>query len=248
MGGGSAGDWAVRKVTPRADGGLDVSAVRTVPPKPGTYGAVTLAAGDLAVQETDTNYLPSLYKRHIELHGTPSAGTRSLVAEPPLSTDGTGGSAGTGAFALGDGTFAYPKGNGIEVRSRPGDGTVVSAPGGGQIVDGSGRYVVFGHGYVSGFGQYQQYVIDREKPGDDKVLLTRPASAAAVWGTTFWTPGATKGTVTATDLKSGPPSPSRSASPAPRRTSRPWAAGCTGRAPPPATRRPPVSSTAPRDA
>ncbi|NUR67467.1 MAG: hypothetical protein HOQ47_17070, partial [Streptomyces sp.] len=44
---------------------------------------------------------------------------------------------------------------------------------------------------------------DREKPGSDKVLLTRPASAAAVWGSDFWTPGDTKGTVTSTDLRSG---------------------------------------------
>ncbi|MFJ2723037.1 FlgD immunoglobulin-like domain containing protein [Streptomyces sp. NPDC087437] len=203
VGGSSAGDWAVRKVSVRADGSLGVSAVRTVAPKPGTYGAVTLAAGDLAVQETDTNYLPSLYKRHIELGGTQSAGTRSLVAEPPRSTDGTGGSAGDGAYALGDGTFAYTNASGIEVRSNPDDGAALTVPGGGQVVDASGRYVVFGYGYVSGFGQYQQYVIDREKSGDDKVLLTRAASAAAVWGTTFWTPGDTKGTVKATDLKSG---------------------------------------------
>ncbi|MCN9244557.1 hypothetical protein NGF19_27895 [Streptomyces sp. RY43-2] len=202
-GGSSAGDWAVRKVSVRADGNLGVSAVRAVAPKPGTYGAVTLAAGDLAVQETDTNYLPSLYKRHIELGDTPSAGTRSLVAEPALSTDGTGGSAGNDAYALGDGTFTYTHASGIEVRSNPDDAAVLTVPGGGQVVDASGRYVVFGYGYVSGFGQYQQYVIDREKSGDDKVLLTRAASAAAVWGTTFWTPGDTKGTVKATDLKSG---------------------------------------------
>ncbi|GGJ68953.1 FlgD immunoglobulin-like domain containing protein [Streptomyces brasiliensis] len=202
-GGSSAGDWAVRKVSRQAHGSLGVSSVRAVAPKPGTYGAVTLAAGDLAVQETDTNYLPTLYKRHIELGDTPSAGGRGLVAEPPLSTDGTGGSAGDGAYALGDGAFAYPKDNGIVVRSNSDDAVTVAAPGSGQIVDASGRYVVFGYGYMSGFGQYQQYVIDREKPGDDKVLLTRRASAAAVWGTTLWTPGDTKGTVKATDLKSG---------------------------------------------
>ncbi|MER6646569.1 FlgD immunoglobulin-like domain containing protein [Streptomyces anulatus] len=202
-GGSSAGDWAVREVGLRADGSPGVNSVRAVAPKPGTYGEVALAAGDLAVQETDTNYLPSLYKRHIELGGTPSAGNRSLVVEPPLSTDGTGGSAGSGAYALGDGAFAYPKGNGIVVRSNPDDAVTVAAPGSGRVVDASGRYVVFGYGYVSGFGQYQQYVIDREKSGDDKVLLTRTASAAAVWGSTFWTPGDTKGTVKATDLKSG---------------------------------------------
>ncbi|MDG9719945.1 FlgD immunoglobulin-like domain containing protein [Streptomyces sp. DH24] len=203
-GGTSAGDWAVRKVSARAGGDLAVDAVRSVPAKPGSYGAVTLAAGDLAVQETDTNYLPSLYKRHLELGGeAPSAGPRSLVAEPPRSTDGTGGAAGTGAVALGDGTFAYPKGSGIEVRSGADDAVTVTAPGGGRIVDASGRYVVFGRGYVSGFGQYEQYVLDLARPGDDKVLLTRPASAAAVWGSTFWTPGTAKGTVTATDLKSG---------------------------------------------
>ena len=202
-GGSSAGNWAVRKVSPRANGSLGVSSVRAVPPKPGTYGAVTLAAGDLAVQETDTNYLPSLYTRHIELGDSPSAGERRLVAEPPLSTDGTGGSAGDGAYALGDGDFVSPQDSGIVIRSNTDDAVSVAAPGNGHVVDASGRYVVFGYGYMSGFGQYQQYVIDREKAGDDKVLLTRRASAAAVWGTTFWTPGDTKGTVKATDLKSG---------------------------------------------
>ncbi|MDT7847265.1 hypothetical protein [Streptomyces justiciae] len=201
-GGASAGDWGVRKVTAASDGTLALSTLRSVAPKAGTYGAVTMAAGDLATSEPDTNYLPSLYKRHLDT-GVSSAGGRSLVAQPPLSTDGTGGTAGSGAFALGDGTFAYPAGGGIDVRSTPDDAVAVAVPGGGQIVDASGRYVVFGYGYMSGFGSYQQYVIDREKPGSDKVLLTRPASAAAVWGSSFWTPGATKGTVTSTDLKSG---------------------------------------------
>ncbi|MEV0177069.1 FlgD immunoglobulin-like domain containing protein [Streptomyces sp. NPDC050803] len=200
-GGASAGDWGVRKVSAQTDGTLAVSTVRSVSPKAGSYGAVTLAAGDLATYEPDTNYLPSLYKRHVELGANASAGGRSLVAQPPLSTDGTGGSAGSGAFALGDGAFAYPKGSGIDVRSTPDDAVSITTPGGGQIVDASGRYVVFGHGYMSGFGTYQQYVIDREKPGE--VLLTRAASAAAVWGSTFWTPGDSKGTVKATDLKSG---------------------------------------------
>lgn len=204
-GGPSAGDWAVRKVSAGSGGDLVVDAVRDVPAKPGSHGAVTPAAGDLAVQETDANYLPSLYRRHLELDGdTPSAGPRSLVAEPPRGTDGTGGGAGTGAFALGDGTFAYPRGSGTEVRSGADDPvTVAAAPESGRIVDASGRYVVFGHGYVSGSGQYQQYVLDLARPGADQVLLTRPASAAAVWGSTFWTPGPAKGTVTAADLKSG---------------------------------------------
>lgn len=201
-GGASAGDWDVRKVTANSDGTLALSTLRSVAPKAGTYSAVTLAAGDLATSEPDTNYLPSLYKRHIDLAAV-SAGTRALVAQPPLSTDGTGGTAGSGAFALGDGAFAYPSGAGIDVRSTPDDAASVAVPGGGQIVDASGRYVVFGYGYMSGFGSYQQYVIDRAKPGSDKVLLTRPASAAAVWGSDFWTPGDTKGTVTSTDLGSG---------------------------------------------
>ncbi|PWI16518.1 hypothetical protein DI272_21860 [Streptomyces sp. Act143] len=201
-GGASAGDWGVRKVAARDDGTLAVSTVRSVAPKAGTYGAVTLAAGDLATSEPDTNYLPSLYKRHIDL-GALSAGERSLVAQPPLSTDGTGGSAGGGAVALGDGAFVHPAGSGIDVRSAQDDAVSIAVPGGGQVVDASGRYVVFGYGYMSGFGSYQQYVVDREKPGSDKVLLTRPASAAAVWGSSFWTPGDTKGTVRSTDLKSG---------------------------------------------
>ncbi|NUS75391.1 MAG: hypothetical protein HOV70_04225 [Streptomyces sp.] len=199
-GGASADDWGVRKVTAEPD--LVVDTVRSVTPKAGTYSAVTLAAGDLATSEPDTNYLPSLYKRHIDLEAA-SAGTRTLVAQPPLSTDGTGGTAGSGAFALGDGAFAYPAAGSIDVRSTPDDAVSMAVPGGGRIVDASGRYVVFGYGYMSGFGSYQQYVVDREKPGSDKVLLTRPASAAAVWGSDFWTPGDTKGTVTSTDLRSG---------------------------------------------
>ncbi|MGP3923884.1 FG-GAP-like repeat-containing protein [Streptomyces sp. 8N616] len=206
-GGSSAGDWAVHRVSQAADGSLDVTKARAIQPKEGTFGAVTLAAGDLAFQSPDANYLPSLYRRHIELGDNPTAGQHSLVAQPPLSTDGTGGTAGNGAVATGDGRFAYqsttPGANGVEARTGPDDGVTVRTATNGSVLDASGRYVVYGEGYTSSFGEHTQYVVDLDKSGDDKVLLTRPASASAVWGTKFWTPGDTAGTVKATDLKTG---------------------------------------------
>ncbi|MFC8245558.1 FlgD immunoglobulin-like domain containing protein [Streptomyces chartreusis] len=69
---------------------------------------------------------------------------------------------------------------------------------GGRIPGGSGRYVL----YNGGSGT--QRVVDFPTgTTDGTTVLTRPRTAAAVWGQVMWTPGTTQGSVVGTHLKTG---------------------------------------------
>ncbi|MDG9702657.1 FG-GAP-like repeat-containing protein [Streptomyces sp. DH37] len=67
---------------------------------------------------------------------------------------------------------------------------------GARIVDMAGRYFVY-NAQSTG----RQYVDDVSPHRTTDVRMTRPITAASVWGTRLWTPGSAGGTVTATDLE-----------------------------------------------
>ncbi|MFD5393418.1 FG-GAP-like repeat-containing protein [Streptomyces sp. NPDC127097] len=219
-GGDSAQDWAVRKVTAADDGSLTVTKLRDVAVKRAAVDEVSLTAGQLVTTERDSNYLASLYRRDTKLGGTPSAGDRSLLAQPDPQATGDAQKEFYAAYVTGTGDGRYAltaKGDdgryALEVVAPGGKKTVVQPadPATGEqlpadvrtwVTSASGRYVVFGDRRRQ--DSDVQYVVDLEATGGAKVIRAyKGRGGLAVWGTKLWRAGETTGTLTSLDLKSG---------------------------------------------
>ncbi|MFI6009579.1 FG-GAP-like repeat-containing protein [Streptomyces sp. NPDC051243] len=211
-GGADAGHWAVRKATVGADGTISLSTLRELPPRVGELRELALAGGVLATTEWDTNFYPSVFKRTLDLGDSPSAGDRSVLAQPEATATGDRSYAGAVPVGTGDGRFAYKLNSAkphLEVRSSEQDSLSLPLPAtdangfpstyGSDVLSASGRYVVFGQGTGP---DHHQYVADMAATGGPKIISERVGGGSAVWGTALWTAGDTAGTIKAVDLKS----------------------------------------------
>ncbi|MGW0945857.1 FG-GAP-like repeat-containing protein [Streptomyces sp. NPDC002623] len=195
VGGADSGHWAVRKVT---DTGTDLptlTEVTAVPPVAARIDRLSLQNGTLATDEADSSFLAAYYTRPVSADGTPGTPVwRTWKHEQ------------AGPYATGDGRAvefvadANPD-VGSSVASIDRSETAVGfylPSASGSVLDVTGRYAV-----VNGSSPARQYVGDLGVYTDLRPIVTRSVTAASVWGTQLWTPGATAGTVTAKDLKTG---------------------------------------------
>ncbi|MGW4202600.1 FG-GAP-like repeat-containing protein [Streptomyces sp. NPDC004726] len=188
-------DWAVRRVTAAPGGTPELTTVRALPPVKSKVDALALGAGKLSyIALTEESRLVTMYDHEVTGSGTLSIGKREhrsrLVNDIPSDL-----------HALGDGRSAYPAVNGIHVPITLSSFSFVHVPGTARLVDATGRYSV-----ING-RDGRQRIGDLEVYNGDNVVLTRPVTAATVWGSTLWTPGKTTGSVVSYDLKSRKSSP-----------------------------------------
>ncbi|MEV8625759.1 hypothetical protein [Streptomyces sp. NPDC051079] len=193
VGGSSATDWAVRRVTPGEDGSPTLSTVRAVPEVPATYTGLALGAGRLSyVSNSWGADNPGLYDVDTDLTGTPSAGEPRLRHTMPGTTEPAFPQ--TGLQALGDGdSVLYDPRAGALVSPLAGSGFRQAGPsGGGQPVSAAGRYVM-----SAGSGKH--YVMNLDN-GDHSGLELTVAGAAALWAGKVWKTTAVAGQVNSYDL------------------------------------------------
>ncbi|MEW2510407.1 FG-GAP-like repeat-containing protein [Streptomyces sp. NPDC046870] len=194
VGGSDAGHWAVRRVT---DTGADIPALTeltAVPPTAAKIDRLSLQNGTLATDEADSSFIGGYYTRRIAADGTPSAPTwRNWNLR------------GVGPYATGDGravTFtaqSEPVGSYVQSLDKNDEAGFFHVPSAsGSVLDVTGRYAI-----VNGSSPAKQYVGDLGVYRDLEPVVTRPVTAASVWGTSLWTPGSGTGVVTAKDLKNG---------------------------------------------
>lgn len=199
-------DWNVHRITPTEDGGIATEKVAQLPPYSVGVQGLALAGGELFVygETTGVGYRYSSFQ--LDAMGRPTG--QQTRRSPALSgsTCLPGDAACPQLEAMGDGRVSYLWTNtdgqesvlnvGLDIttiRNEPTDGD-----GAGRIPGGSGRYVL----YNGGSGT--QRVVDFPTgTTDGTTVLTRPRTAAAVWGQVMWTPGTTQGSVVGTHLKTG---------------------------------------------
>ncbi|MEU3339198.1 FG-GAP-like repeat-containing protein [Streptomyces sp. NPDC006668] len=192
-GGTDAGHWAVRRITDTGADTPTLTELTAVAPVAAKIGRLSLQNGLLATDEADSTFLGAYYTRRIAADGTPSAPTWQ-----------TWDNRGTGPYATGDGqvvTFMGepdPNGPGSYVESLDSQKGFFLPSGSGTVLDITGRYAI-----VNGSSPARQYVGDLGVYTDLQPVVSRPVTAASVWGTSLWTPGSGTGVVTAKDLKTG---------------------------------------------
>ncbi|KRD06170.1 MULTISPECIES: FG-GAP-like repeat-containing protein [unclassified Streptomyces] len=195
VGGADSGHWAVRKVTDMGADTPTLTEVTAVPPVAARIDRLSLQNGTLATDEADSSFMSAYYTRPVSADGTPGTPVWQTWKNKPV-----------GPYATGDGrvveSVASPGSDvgswlGSVDRSDPA-GFFYYPSASGSILDVTGRYAI-----VNGSSPARQYVGDLGVYTDLRPILTRAVTAASVWGTELWTPGATAGTVTAKDLKTG---------------------------------------------
>ncbi|MGW2915186.1 FG-GAP repeat domain-containing protein [Streptomyces asoensis] len=185
-------DWGIRRIQPGPDGSPVVTQVKVLPKPPTVIKGLSLDQGRLAAAYETTTTGRSIRARSVAPTGTPFFGaeTGSGGAESCPSDD----AACSPVRSMGDGTtvrlsHVTEQLDRITVKSWH-----VDVPAGGRITDVSGRYLLF----TSAGGQYVY------KPGDIYFQpVTRAPGAAALSGSTLWTPGAAPGSLVPFDLATG---------------------------------------------
>ncbi|MER6333585.1 VCBS repeat-containing protein [Streptomyces sp. NPDC001034] len=195
-GGSGPQDWGVWRVTQPAGGEPTVTKIVDLPPVPAPVDGVALAGGTLTY--TDQTAPPSSDVMW-------NSRTVSAGSPPQVGPVRQGGGwvkpcptqwACVRLFGLGDGSVVYdgnPGGTSGSFYRRLPSGTVDTATVGGpysHVVAADGRYTVVSD-------DTEQYVYDWTLR---KVVATRTAAAAAVWGGQLWTTASTAGHLTLTRL------------------------------------------------
>ncbi|MDQ0578772.1 FG-GAP-like repeat-containing protein [Streptomyces rishiriensis] len=195
VGGADSGHWSVHKVTDTGAGSPALTEVTPVPPVAARIDRLSLQNGTLATDERDSSFLNAFYTRPISADGTPGTPTwRTWKHEQ------------AGPYATGDGRAVEfvadvnpDVGSSVASIDRSDTAGAFYLPSvAGSVLDITGRYAV-----VNGSSPARQYVGDLGVYTDLRPIVTRSVTAASVWGTELWTPGATAGTVTGKDLKTG---------------------------------------------
>ncbi|WP_370413336.1 hypothetical protein [Streptomyces fradiae] len=191
VGGTSATDWALQRVTVGADGTPQITKVRDIPPVAAKVTDLALGGGRLSFRaNAQAGPGSGIYDSDTSLTGTPTATAPKLRANL--------GQTFGGLASLGDGESVYSTGS--QLRSPITTSTfrtadVPSSQTGHKITDTSGRYVL-------ATGSEGTVVADLENYTDTSdVVLPLPDSSAALWGSKVWKPTATAGQVNAYDLK-----------------------------------------------
>ncbi|MFF6774328.1 hypothetical protein ACFY8W_12270 [Streptomyces sp. NPDC012637] len=195
VGGSSATDWAVHRVSPGDGGAPVVDVVKKVPQVPATYSGLALGGGRLSYLSDSTWSLkpgmPALFDVDTTMTGTPAAtapGLRHRLWQTP-----------NGLRSLGDGNAAY--GGGTTVKAPTDDSyRYTDLPAESTVVDAAGRYVLARNGDTT-------YAVDLDidNLNRNEVRLTLDKSAAALWGSQVWKPATatSTGQVNAYDLRTG---------------------------------------------
>lgn len=152
VGGTSAQNWAVQRVSAAADGSLTVSRVRDVEPATAHTGVLTLAHSQLITGDTSSSRWSQdlhLFRRDLALDGTLDPAARTDFGAGASPTCHLGGEKCL-AQATGDGGVARivwqtMDFEGVNVEREGGAGTYTLVPEGvrGRLVSTSGRYVVY---------------------------------------------------------------------------------------------------------
>ncbi|MGW4158062.1 FlgD immunoglobulin-like domain containing protein [Streptomyces sp. NPDC004788] len=202
VGGSDPVDWGVRRVTADASGKPVVTMVKPLP-NPARIQGIALAQGRLSVVD-DSDSSAYEYVRDISLSGTPAYGSRTKLTGTPFAPCATNDHACAAYHAMGDGRH---------IRLAQHDDTTdwfrldgpgkydlrdIHLPKGGEITDVSAEYLIHTVPGANGTPGVQS-VVD----ADDRVLEQRTPTAAALWTSWLWTPGTTRGVVTAKDLATG---------------------------------------------
>lgn len=199
-------DWNVHRITPTQGGGVTTEKVAQIPAYAIGVNGLALAGGELFLYGATT---PGGYSRFnsFQLDATGRPTGQQTPRSPALnaSTCLAGDAACPQLEALGDGRASYlsTDSEGQESVFNIGlDTTTIrnepTGDSGGRIPSGSGRYVL--HNGGSG----TQRVVDFPNgTTEGTTVLTRPRTAAAVWGQVLWTPGTTEGAVVGKHLKTG---------------------------------------------
>ncbi|MFE2260864.1 hypothetical protein [Streptomyces griseosporeus] len=199
-------DWHIHRVTATADGGVTATEVLTVPPNRAHIDGLMLSGGTLLMRGNTTSVggYDQVHAMPLDPAGRPlgphTPRANVLNVSPCLAGD----AACPQVEALGDGRFAYlstDAATGAESVAVGADLTsyasAATGDANGRIGTGTGRYVLYNGGTPG-----VQKVADFRRGADGEIVLSRPRTAAAIWGQRLWTPGSTQGTVVAYDLKS----------------------------------------------
>jgi hypothetical protein len=202
VGGGGPEDWAVRRVTAAPGADPVVTAVVPVPADTATVYGLTYSGGRL-VYSSDSVYTSPLMKRDVSPGADPAVTTASSMWPAPPTLESCAEATFTRSCrhlqGLGYGTAAFVGSNG-EIIAPLASGSYQFAQLGttatSTITDGSDSFVIADTPSTG-----KQTVADLEMHYEDNVVLTRPITASAVWGSTLWVPGTTAGTVRPYDLR-----------------------------------------------
>ncbi|MCT4357177.1 hypothetical protein M5362_29100 [Streptomyces sp. Je 1-79] len=207
-------DWAVHRIAPAADGGVEVSRLATVAPMPARIYGLSLGSGILTTAENSTYFQPGDYYGVYRSTWLSSAGQpqplRTTVDDLMSGDDGdchTATERCAVLWASGDGfhgrrdatyrdaTMLYE--NGASTWG-PRVTTGMSSP---ELTGLSGRF-----GLVASATTVERsdpYVVEFRKPDGGAVLERRTDAVAALWGSTLWSVAKDSKTVTSKTLPSG---------------------------------------------
>ncbi|MFE7135834.1 FG-GAP-like repeat-containing protein [Streptomyces sp. NPDC057638] len=197
-GGSGSRAWGYQRIALGADGAPVATMALPVAPRHIRYDALALGAGRLAtINSTEESRHRALYERRT------GAGAGAPTVSEPVQRQSVNLSDGS-LSPLGEGSYLYIAA-GSFVLFADGSGHGLNQPSLGEgsaqrIVDATGRYAVL---RTQDGKQHVADLMDRSARPSFEI----PATAAAVWGTTLWTPGKAGGTVAWLDLKTKKKSP-----------------------------------------
>jgi hypothetical protein len=218
IGGESSDAWFVHRATVE-NGTPLLRKLHHIEPMTAEVGAVAVAGGSVTtLEENGVRDTSGFYRRDLAPLTSPTtAGKAEWLGRETsrYETTSCGAVACESVFASGDGRSVYEVSttlNGTtttELVARGGTDRVArvnTGQGSGQIVDTFGRYAAFASGAVS-VGQPDLtgnlVVVDFDAPAGSGIVLTKPRTAAAIWGSTLYTATGTAGEVELTDLRTG---------------------------------------------
>ncbi|MFE5817197.1 FlgD immunoglobulin-like domain containing protein [Streptomyces sp. NPDC056479] len=203
--GPSSLDWNVHRITPTEDGGTATEKVAQIPAMAAGVHGLAVAGGELLIYGSTPGPSYRINSFQLDTSGRPIG--QQTPRSPALSgsTCLPGDAACPQLEALGDGRVSHlwtdAEGQESVLNAGLDTTTIRNGPTGdaaGRIPGGSGRYVL----YNGGSGT--QKVVDFPSgKTNGETVLTRPRTAAAVWGQVLWTPGTTQGSVVGKHLKTG---------------------------------------------
>ncbi|MFE5595091.1 FG-GAP-like repeat-containing protein [Streptomyces sp. NPDC056549] len=204
-------DWAVHRIVPTADGGVEARRLRTVDPMPARIYGLSLGSGILTTAENSTYFQPGDYYGVYRSTWLNSAGQPQPVRTTVdgLLSIGNGGCSMDSAqrcvrmWASGDGFHGQmdvtDQGYALLYKNgESGWGPRVDADRE-RLSDLSGRFGVV----VSGVSGDSPSVVEFKEPGGGTVLERTKYALAALWGSTLWSVTKDSPKVTSKTLPSG---------------------------------------------
>ncbi|MFF9135521.1 hypothetical protein [Streptomyces sp. NPDC014806] len=182
--GGSRGqDWAVHRVALGEDGAPHLETVRKVPQMPATYSGLAVGGGRVNYF-SDSRPGRTLYEVDTRTPGETRPRSWSLSDKQAWLK---------GPLSLGDGQTALWRGREVNSPHTENSYYNVELPTSSSLLDAAGRYSLSSDGTT-------QYVGDFGDGSGSRIVLQRPHSAAALWGTKLWKTAAAAGKVNSYDL------------------------------------------------